>query len=371
MARHLRTAGALAAAAALGCAALLGAVPSVARPIGAAAGEPRPAYRLADARITEASGIAPGLASAGIDYVENDSGDVNRIFAVNARTGTTAATVTVRGARNVDWEDIAVAPDPAGTPSVWIADVGDNAAVRDEIQVYRVAEPHVTTTDRDRRIRTRTADVWRLRYPDGPADAESLAVGPAGTAYLVTKSLGASVVYRMPARPDADRVQPLRRVGAIAFAPTGTDNPFGVAGQLSATSAAISADGAVFVVRTYSDAYVWPVRHGDVAAALKQRPSRLALPEQPQGEGIGLRGTSLLLDSEGVHSAVYEVPLPVAASRPSPSPSPSTEPIGPSVPTVSSASSGHAGRGWILPLAVAGAAAVLLAASLLLRRRSR
>jgi hypothetical protein len=138
-------------------------------------------FRIADPRITEASGIAPGIASPGVDYVENDSGDTNRFFALNRRTGATAATITVVGARNVDWEDIAAAPDAAGTPSVWLADIGDNGAVRDEVQVYRVAEPHVRAADRNRTVRVRVADVWRLRYPGGPVDAESLAVAPDGT----------------------------------------------------------------------------------------------------------------------------------------------------------------------------------------------
>lgn len=46
-----------------------------------------PAFRIADARITEASGLAFGLRSPGIAYVQNDSGDTNRFFALDARTG--------------------------------------------------------------------------------------------------------------------------------------------------------------------------------------------------------------------------------------------------------------------------------------------
>jgi outer membrane protein assembly factor BamB len=98
-------------------------------------------FRIADPRITEASGIAPGLASPGIVYVHNDSGDTNRFFALDARTGATVATVQVTGTSNQDWEDIAVARDAAGTPSVWLADIGDNDAVRPEIRVYRADEP--------------------------------------------------------------------------------------------------------------------------------------------------------------------------------------------------------------------------------------
>jgi hypothetical protein len=316
-------------------------------------------FHFADPRIVEASGIAPGIASPTIDYVENDGGDRNRFFAVDGRTGATAATITVPGARNVDWEDIAVARDSAGTPSVWLADIGDNDAARREIQVYRVTEPHVRAANRDRRIRAGAFDVWRLRYPAGPVDAESLAVAPDGTGFVVTKSVGGSTVYRLPPHPDAARVQVLRRVGSITFAPTGTRNPFGVAGQLTATSAAISHDGSVFVVRTYSDAYVWPLSDADVPATLTRRPVVIPLPDQPQGEGIAVSGRTLLIDSEGRHSAVYAVPLP------EPSPQPHA--------TASEPAARHAthdaDRRW--PLAIAAAAAVALVVAVLGARRRR
>ena len=67
-----------------------------------------------DPRITEASGIAIGIASPGVVYVQNDSGDSARFFALDTRTGKTLATYTVPGAANVDWEDLAVARDRRG-----------------------------------------------------------------------------------------------------------------------------------------------------------------------------------------------------------------------------------------------------------------
>jgi hypothetical protein len=349
-------------------------------------------YRIADDRIAEASGIAPGMVSPGVDYVENDSGDVNRFFALNARTGATAATITVPGARNVDWEDIAVAPDAAGTASVWLADIGDNDAVRTEVQVYRVDEPRIRPSDRGRIVRTKAAEVWRLRYPGGAVNAESFAVAPDGTGYLVTKSvLGSSVVYRLPVHSDSRHVQLLTRVGTVEFRPTGSTNPFGVAGQLTATSAAISRDGSVFAVRTYSDAYVWRLRSADVGAALEQPPTRVALPQQPQGEGIAVAGSKLLLDSEGEHSPVYAVPIPIpipvpiSTSSTSPTTSPTTNGSttnSPAAPTSSAdrsstaagltpsaATNGSGGPSGWLYVGIAGAAAILLLVGWRLRRR--
>jgi hypothetical protein len=274
-------------------------------------------FVIADPRIDEASGIAASIVDPRVVYVQNDSGDAPRFFALDARTGRTVATYTVPGATNVDWEDLAVARDRRGVASVWLADIGDNDAGRADVCVYRVDEPRAGTA-------VEPPEVWRLRYPDGPHDAESLAVAPGGAAFIVTKSLlGSSAVYAIPPRPSG--VQTLRKIGEIRFALTGTPGGPDVVGELAATGAAYSRDGTVFAVRTYTDAYLWRVAHGDVAAALRAAPVRVPLPAQPQGEGIAVAGSRLLIDSEGRRSAVYALPLPRAAVtslRPSSSPAP-------------------------------------------------
>jgi hypothetical protein len=284
-------------------------------------------FHLSDPRIDEASGIAVGVTSPGVVYVQNDSGDSARFFALDARSGRTLAVYDVPGASNVDWEDIAVAPDAAGTPSLWLGDIGDNDAVRKQIEIYRVAEPKVSLAGDGATTSTGPAQVWRLRYPTGPANAESLAVTPQGRAYLITKSLsGVSSVYAVPPTSDGGRVQTLSRVATLTFTITGTPNPFSIAGELTATGAAISADGTMLAVRTYSDAYFWRVGAGGVVAALKTHAARIALPSQPQGEGITFDGQRVLLDSEGVRTAVYAVPIPAAlAAAPSTSSSPAAQ----------------------------------------------
>jgi hypothetical protein len=336
-------------------AAVLAVTPTAPQP-----GRPRLLFHLTDSRIGEASGIAAARRSPGIDYLQNDSGDSNRFFAVDARSGVTAATVTVAGATNIDWEDIAVGPDAAGRSSVWLADIGDNDGVRNEVRIYRVPEPRVTRAERGAELRTGPAQVWRLRYPGGPVDAESLAVAPDGTAYVVTKSLlGLSAVYRVPPRPDPRRLQPLPRVGEITLAPHGVANPFGTLGELAVTGAAFSPDGAVFAVRTYAEAYLWRVADGDLAAALRRAPARVSLPRQPQGEGIALiDDTTAVVDSEGRYTAVYSVPVPRVAIPPRPR---STAPVTSDV--VASASAVRVAHdadgtplGWVLAGAALGVA---------------
>ena len=333
-------------------------------------------FRFADGRIDEASGIGVGIASPGVVYVQNDSGDSARFFAVDASTGATLAVYWVPGAQNVDWEDLAVARDARGVPSVWLADIGDNDAVRQEVRIYRVDEPVV---DRGRvgvDLTTAEPSVWRLRYPDGPADAEALAVAPGGTGYVVTKSfVGESAVYAVPATADPARVQTLHRVAAIRFSMTGTPGgPLAAIGQLTVTGAAMSTDGRVLVVRTYTDAYLWRVSSGDIAAALHGSPVRLALPEQRQGEGVAVLGSTLLVDSEGVGSTVYAVPtppLPTRSGPPAPTPVASEPSAVRNATGTTAQESTTAGRGPWLWFGLAGLALAGAGLAVSLRRRSR
>lgn len=189
-------------------------------------------FRITDERIAGASGFAVGLASPGVIYVQNDSDDRNRFFALDVRTGATAATITVPGATNVDWEDIAISPDADGRPSAWLADIGDNRAQRREVDVYRVDEPNIARTARGRSLHTDRPDVWRLRYPGGAVDAESFAVTPAGTGYIVTKSFtGDSTVYRLPPHPDHYRCRCCSALGRSASSPTGPPDSHGVSAR--------------------------------------------------------------------------------------------------------------------------------------------
>jgi hypothetical protein len=305
------------------------------------------AVTLHDPRIDEASGIAQGIGSPGVYYVQNDSGDSARFFAVDVKTGRTRAVFTVPGAVNHDWEDLAVAPDDRGTPSVWLADIGDNDASRSEVDVYRVDEPRVDMSHYGRTETTARPDMWRLRYPSGPVDAESLAVTPSGRAFVITKAAtGRSTVYELPARPDPNRVQTMRRIAAIRLPAHGGLVPATL--QRLATGAAINADGSLLVVRTYTDAYLWRIHRDDVAAALRHRPRRVALPLQQQGEGVCFAGQSLALDSEGRGTAIVRVPLPGPAPSPStssassaPNPPPSASPSPPAAPQTSNATSSH------------------------------
>lgn len=322
------------------------------------------AFTLDAAQLDEVSGIATGIASPEVVYVENDSGDSARFFALDKRDGRLLASYRVPGARNLDWEDLAVAPDARGVPSVWLADIGDNQAGRDHVTIYRVDEPRVDLARTGAVEESAPPQTWRLRYPGPATDAESLAVSPAGVPYIVTKSLlGASTVYAAPPEPP-DGIGTLHPVGTIRFRLTGTPGPFAPVGQLTATGADLSHDGRWFVVRSYTDAYLWQVFGGDLRAALRAEPLRIPLPRQPQGEAICLDGGRLLIASEGVGTPVYAIPLP-APDGAATVPPPPARPVDSARP----ADRGGAPRWWIAVVAAAGFGAVALGLGRLRRPR--
>ena len=104
----------------------------------------------------------------------------------------------------------------------------------------------------------------------------------------------------------------MSKVAAVNLTFTGTaGGPVGQAGQLLVTGGAVAADGSALALRTYTDAYVWPLVGSDVPAALAAAPVRIALPDSPQGEAISFAADNrtLLVASEGVPSDVTVVPL--------------------------------------------------------------
>ncbi len=254
-------------------------------------------FRIADERITESSGLALSRAHPHTVWTANDSGDSARVFAVDTRTGRTV------GVHRFDapvWDVEALAVDTDGR--LLVGDIGDNTASRPVVRIFWFDEPRLGETS------GRWAS-WEVAYPDGPHDAEALAVHPrTGRVYVVTKGRHGGV-YALPPQPSRQGVNRLERV---APAPA------------MVTDAVFLADGSGLVVRTYTHVVLL-----DGETFLQVASDRLPL--QPQGETVALApgGDALLAGSEGPRSLVQQVPVP----RP-PRPTSETPPL-PSGPSFS------------------------------------
>lgn len=257
-----------------------------------AAGPPAATYcTITDRRVTESSGLAAG---GDLLYTVNDGGDRIRVFELDR--GCRVRRVIENPTDPYDVEDLARAPD--GT--LWLADIGDNAAVRRTVALERLDGSGAVS-------------LYRFTYPDGPHDAEALLLDPRGRPYIVTKQPLTAGVYTPAGAASTAHATPLRRVATLTFLPTGTrGGPVGPASQVLVTGGAVAPDGSRVVLRTYTDAYLWPLRNGDVAAALRSAERRrIPLPATPQGEAVSFApdGRSLLTSTEGVPSPVHAVPL--------------------------------------------------------------
>ncbi len=186
-------------------------------------GAPVHLVNLGNQSIKESSGIAASRRNAGIFWTHNDSGDGPFVYAFD-RQGKHRGVWRVTGAKAIDWEDMAIGPGPRrGRSYLYLGDIGDNSKKRDQITVYRVAEPQVTPKDSSSTVQnprdTEAADVIRLKYPDGKYDAEALLIHPfTGDLYVITKVMGAPArVYKLRAPAPKSGVSTLSYVAREAW----------------------------------------------------------------------------------------------------------------------------------------------------------
>lgn len=241
---------------------------------------PEPLCTITDERIDELS----GLASDGERwYAINDGGTQVQVFVLGRDC---AVQKVITGSTDpYDVEDLARAPD--GT--LWLSDTGDNRKRRDTVALLAV-DPEGGVT------------IHRLTYPDGQHDAEALLLDAAGTPHLVTKNpLGEAGIYRPVGALSSPGPTPLERVGSVTIRSTDTPGgPIAGFGSVLVTGGAVSADGTVVALRTYTDAYLFPAPDKDVVAALGREPVRVPLPNEQQGEAIAFEPDGTLLSaSEG------------------------------------------------------------------------
>ncbi|MFG2085846.1 MULTISPECIES: hypothetical protein [unclassified Spirillospora] len=265
----------------------------------AAGTDDRVLFKIKDERITESSGLAASRRHQGVIYTHNDSGGVPTIYALGM-DGRVEATLTVGGANARDWEGIAVGEDGRGRPAIFVADIGDNlGGAWPYVTVYRIPEPS--------RLRTRTlrATSFKIKYEDGPRNAETFMINPRTNRIYIASKLFGGKVYEGPAKLRTSGFNTMRKV---ADAPS------------MATDGAFAPDGRTCVIRTYFGARLYSVKpDGGPGESL----TSIDVPMQGQGESVTYApdGRSILVGSEGTNQPVYQVPLPEDA-LPSPSPAP-------------------------------------------------
>ena len=205
--------------------------------------------------ISEASGLAISSRFPNRLYHINDSGDSGRFFITDTK-GDATRIVRIADFEPRDTEDLSLGACPSGNGScLFIADLGDNAAVRSDLEIVVIEEEDEFPST------VSPVHRFRVRYPDGPHDAEGMAVHPNGDIYVITKranyllrSAGASDLYRIPRAAWADSsggVVEGTLVGKMDLTAISDDR---FSGSLP-TALDIIEDGSRFIVLTYTDAF--------------------------------------------------------------------------------------------------------------------
>jgi hypothetical protein len=306
----------------------------------------------ADPELTELSGLATDGRRW---FAVSDGGTSLRVLVLNPADCAMLDTI-IADIDPYDIEDLALARDGA----LWLADTGDN-----DLDRRTVALDRLTSDGR--------AGRYRLTYPDGPHDVEALLLDHADVPYLVTKELGAARVYRPTAGLAEPGPTPLVLVATVRIESTSTPGgPAGSVGSVLVTGGAVSADGQVVALRTYTDAYLFSAPGGDIAAALMTVPVRIPLPGEPQGEALALAPDGTLLSgseqppgSAGDPAPIRAVPAAAAlVAHPVPVSHEDTQPV-----PRPAAGPGAGVRSWWQPVVVAAGLIALLV--LMVARRSQ
>ena len=232
--------------------------------------------------IRESSGFFASLQFPGVYWTLNDSGNDPVLYATKL-SGELIREFPVDGATNRDWE--ALATDGQG--QLWIGEIGNNSKKRDDLCVYRLAEPD-PFKDRKAAVISR----YPYRYPDKNHNAEGLFILD-GMPHIVSKEPGKAELFRFTAlQPDRDHV--LEKVGQMA---AGT----------RVTGASLSTDGRRLATCTYDSVWIYHStgsRRDSIDELIKNRPWTLA--HDFKVEANGFEGYDLLLSSE--RRNIYRLP---------------------------------------------------------------
>ncbi|GAA3542686.1 hypothetical protein AFL01nite_10030 [Aeromicrobium flavum] len=267
-----------------------------------------PLVTVSDSRITESSGLVVSAEHDDLAYTVNDSGNAPEVFAIDLTTGEVVGVTTVRA----DLRDVEALALRDGR--LWIGDVGDNDAVRDDIALHVIDEP-------GRAGGTVDAQRFPVALAGGPADVEAL-LAPAGSdrLHLVTKSLGGGSVLSVDVSDLAEDRTATAEVTATGLPALVTDG-------------AASPDGSQVALLSYAS--LWTIDPEDWTVVGSR-----ALPPLDQAETVAFVGEdAVLVGSEGKDSPLYRLSLPagsasaaapatVTTELPKPTPEPSAAPAG-------------------------------------------
>lgn len=263
--------------------------------------------------ITEASGIVASRSNPGVWWTHNDSGDSERVFAIDD-SGALLSTVELDGATERDWEDIAIGRSPDGERSMlYVGDTGDNAVRRDPekgrglVKVFRFEEPTIDAGSVSQSASVEV-DALTFTFPSRAHDVEAMVVDPVdGDLVFITKDWtlgGRAEVFRADADAPAGSTSVLEPVASVDL-PVAT----------LVTAADVTSDGTLVALRSYGAVHLFERPAGEpLWAAFESIPCAGPRLDEAQGESLGFApdGGSYLTTSEGERTPIHRTAPPAS-----------------------------------------------------------
>jgi hypothetical protein len=222
-----------------------------------------------ESRLSEASGLAASISNPGLLWTLNDSGNPAEVFLIDT-TAQIKMACRLANIKNRDWEDVVIGPGPDSTKSyLYVADIGDNAAVYPTKILYRFEEPVFTNAT----IEITDFDTLYVKLDDGIRDTEAIMIDPLQKGmYLLSKREDSVHFYKVNYPYEGDTLNARYRVKL----------PYH-----NINAAEISPDGTEVVIKDYDKIYYWKRPDGGPISKLLQTPPVVLnyKPEQ-QGESI-------------------------------------------------------------------------------------
>jgi len=221
--------------------------------------------------LSEASGMVSSRINPEHLWVINDSGNAPCLYLIDQQ-GQLIHTYWIEGATNLDWEDMAIYSDAQKEQTtIFIADIGDNFAIRDHIKVYTVEEPD-WKVNKDSTIKIK--ETYLFKYEDGPRDAETLLVDPVTSELIViTKREDNVRIYQAPSPLVQSDTLFLKFKGSLPFQ--------------NITAGDISVSGDEILLKSYLAIFYWPRKvSSSVIETLLSDHEILQYRPEPQGESI-------------------------------------------------------------------------------------
>ena len=271
--------------------------------------------RLQNAKIDEASGLARSQRYPDVFWVANDDGP-SVLYAIDG-TGKDLGRITIKDASNRDWEDLA-SFTLDDTPYLVAADIGDNSGKRKDVRLYIIEEPEAG----DDKVKPE----WHIEftYPEGPRDAESVAVDVENERVLVlTKRDVPALLYALPLRPGTNERIDAERLGVVDSLPQPSRSDLEFASRANSwhwqpTGMDISDNGSRAVILTYGGVYLYRRAPGqDWTAALQQTPEIVSRSRNRQAESVAFDavGESVLITIEQRNAPLFRLPLTQPATE--------------------------------------------------------